>query len=473
MSDPYQPDEERSPEDVVRAMLAKLPSDIILKSTIDGSEIQVQRAILAARSDTFDSMLYGPFAESSKSVIKANYGGEVLDSLVKYICYTGDIPLLSANIGALVTTAGGTNYEELQQRVTEIAALIDASTYYALPGLSKKAIEYAIDEILRPVPTTTVFWLAQCEVHAGLTDSSLEKTALEVICKDPYMLLDEKVKPIVGMLSSSKIETILQDCDRDAISHKSSDGDPTPDSIAFNDSTIFNILRVWASDNADDEGMKNKAKELTGKFVDVKLVDTKSLSSILAESSWMVSEDELSKASDQLARDARVIAFNSNQEKICESPHYLCETRKLFTSDDYYSYRAIYAMYESGNLNLVITAFLQQIRVAGVRGLFKLLNAPWGTVEKLLKEAEVVVLSRLHSDDKRVVAKAEKELKVCLKFWIQMIVEEAPGHVSRHVSLLRYDPDRVARHFLVPVKIVGEVSSELISMLLQETTTRA
>jgi hypothetical protein len=70
-------------------------SDITLKGT-DGSLIKANRAMLAARSPVFDSMLYGDFAEASQSVVGVGYTGDVLKmlSLMDGASYT--LPSLSS-----------------------------------------------------------------------------------------------------------------------------------------------------------------------------------------------------------------------------------------------------------------------------------------------------------------------------------------------------------------------------------------
>ena len=75
-------------------------SDVILicgTSGHFGARINAHRQILAASSEVFKSMLYGPFVEGSKREISIpNIEADVMRMLIRFI-YTGKVELSSPN----------------------------------------------------------------------------------------------------------------------------------------------------------------------------------------------------------------------------------------------------------------------------------------------------------------------------------------------------------------------------------------
>jgi hypothetical protein len=188
-------------------------SDITLKGT-DGSLVRANRAILAARSPVFDSMLYGDFAEAHQSVVDVGYNGETLQDVVDYI-YTDEVPIFDDE---------QTSADDSAQKVL---SLMDGATYFALPELCRRAQAVAIAQTEKKA-SLCVAYFAACETYGALVaDSKVEESVLEKIRSNPKILLEEGVS--LASLSSSRIEKILKDT-----------------KVLADEFTLFQILQAWA-----------------------------------------------------------------------------------------------------------------------------------------------------------------------------------------------------------------------------------
>lgn len=251
--------------------------DLTLKAS-DGTQVGVQRAVLAARCPVFDTMLYGDFAEASKPVIEVDYDGEVLKAIVEYI-YTEESTLIKTLVEVLENGAPPKN-EDL---VAKFSPLLDASNFFALTGLRDKIIVLAASMIDKN-PRYSVPWLAVCDSNAILAGSDIEKLAFEKIRAMPKILVDGES---AGIFTSSRIKRILE-CD----------------SVDAGELLLFKILEVWANASGESSGDRiQEAKALT-KYIRLECIDPDEISSIVAYSG-LVSSDQICEAYKKQALAAK------------------------------------------------------------------------------------------------------------------------------------------------------------------------
>jgi hypothetical protein len=204
-------------DEAIRALLTNEKyADITLKGT-DGSLVRANRAMLAARSPVFDSMLYGDFAEAQQSIVDVGYNGNILEDVVKYI-YTDEVPIDDREQPNIDNTAQDTS------ATRKMLSLMDGATYFALPELCRKAGAVAITQMDKK-PSLCVTYLTACE-HLAATE--VEEFALKKIRANPKILLEEGVS--LASLSSSRIETVLKDKD-----------------VIADEFTLFQILQAWTT----------------------------------------------------------------------------------------------------------------------------------------------------------------------------------------------------------------------------------
>jgi hypothetical protein len=164
-------------DEAIRALLTNEKyADITLKGTY-GSLVRANRAMLAARSPVFDSMLYGDFAEAQQSVVDVGYTEEALKGVVDYI-YTDELPIVDNE---------QPNDDETARK---LLSLMDGATYFALPELCRKAEAVAITQMDKK-PSLCVTYFAACETHGALVATEVEDHALEKIRANPKILLEE------------------------------------------------------------------------------------------------------------------------------------------------------------------------------------------------------------------------------------------------------------------------------------------
>jgi hypothetical protein len=106
-------------------------ADVNLQGT-DGIKVPAHRLILAARSQVFESLLFGNFAEASNSEVRVGYDGRVLQAIVEY-CYTDEVTLLGEQ----------TQNPSLEQMET-ITSLAAAADYFCFPKLCKKVTDFVL-----------------------------------------------------------------------------------------------------------------------------------------------------------------------------------------------------------------------------------------------------------------------------------------------------------------------------------------
>jgi hypothetical protein len=272
-------------DEAIRALLThEKYADITLKGT-DGSLVRANRAMLAARSPVFDSMLYGDFVEAQQSIVNVGYTEETLRDVVNYI-YTDELPIVDREQPNIDNTAQDTS------ATRKMLALMDGATYFALPDLCRKAEAMAITQMDKK-PSLCVTYFAACETHGALVATEVKDHALEKIRANPKILLEEGVS--LASLSSSHFEKVLKD-----------------KNVRADELTLFQILQAWTAANdgqhdkdsavsneTSSQSRKRAASQLT-QHIALELIDPEALSTTV-KASGLVTKDQLLEAYESQA----------------------------------------------------------------------------------------------------------------------------------------------------------------------------
>ena len=294
-------------------------SDMVLKSSVDGTQVHANRCILAARSPVFRSMLFGSFSEASNSVVDVAYSGDVIWAMLNYIyaneieiraSYTEDEEGEDDEVHTYVDNNKLARRQEANRRFVQIlVSLADAANYFALP-LLRRRIERMASALMQNTPSMAAALWAECEMH-GPKSIFMSKLALEVIRSNPEALLKGET---LAMLTSNQLQEILQD-----------------DRLKAYESTRFAILLKWSqsknpnenyaselmSDSSITEGSANSGKCVIGgrkrqaqqmtEHLRLEYIDPIELSTKVA-SSGLVTSEQLSHAYKEQA-----LAAHQNQ----------------------------------------------------------------------------------------------------------------------------------------------------------------
>ncbi|KAL3936202.1 MAG: hypothetical protein SGARI_002659 [Bacillariaceae sp.] len=234
-------------------------SDMILKGN-DGVEVPAARCLLAARSNVFDGMLYGKFAEAKNTTVELPYSGAVLNELVKYI-YTDKID------------ESFCEEAKLQERLAaKLIGLMEAGHFFGLEVLVQKVTAVA-KSLMTFYPKTAIVCLRFCEESSA---TGAENLIMDCLRADPASALLDN--PSIALLSESKIRKFVNDVELDL------------DELSF-----FNIINTWVQFDASDDGgiegtlnagtdnRKHRATELTDCLA-LERIDPEALATTVASS---------------------------------------------------------------------------------------------------------------------------------------------------------------------------------------------
>jgi BTB/POZ domain len=178
--------------------------DLTLRGS-DGTLVRANRCVLASRSSVFLGLLYGPFKESSNSVVDVGYEGKVIQALVKYI-YTNQVPArpTQSNFGDEDNASENAGNLEFMRF---LVALIDASEYFAFSAL-RRMTESSVNEMIMKNDKLAIHGMAVCAPDCDLT-KALRDTALGLVKKTPDILI-HGAKSVVALIPPSYLEEILK-----------------------------------------------------------------------------------------------------------------------------------------------------------------------------------------------------------------------------------------------------------------------
>ena len=164
-------------------------SDVLLESKLDGMRVPAVRALLAARSSVFKSLLFGGYAESTDKVVPMEMPGDIIKMVVQFI-YTDEI--------------------DLENEGVDVIALAVGADYCGLSQLVQLCVN-STNAKIKESPAVACSVLSS--VHGVPTLKPMEDFALLTIRNSPNLaLLGEAYSPSpVCCLSKSSLKLVLCD----------------------------------------------------------------------------------------------------------------------------------------------------------------------------------------------------------------------------------------------------------------------
>ena len=186
-------------------LLACLESDKIKDLELignDGIKVPALRCVLGSASPVLETMLYGKFAESTKSVIHMgeDCSSKALQALVEFCCSD------QLNIGN--KSVSRWKDSTANEMIEDLMAVARLGHTYALPALVEAVLEYLLPR-LQEIPSLA------CLVYEGshpLSTPELYSASLKTIQEQPYLALKQNEGDGCGgivCLSTSKLEEVL------------------------------------------------------------------------------------------------------------------------------------------------------------------------------------------------------------------------------------------------------------------------
>jgi hypothetical protein len=212
----------------------------------DGKTILAHRAILAARSQVFEKLLFGSFTEASNKEIQMGFDGKVLQAIVEY-CYTDEMALMSEQ------TEDPCSLEQIET-ITNLAAAAD---YFCFPKLHKRVTDLFLLRMDKNKESALGFFITTNNIGAT---PCLLRAATDTIQNDFDDCGLKDSKEFLGHLTPVLLEKIV-----------------SSEAILADEVDLFNLVASWADCNCDSRGdesagnaivSREKRKEVASELVD-------------------------------------------------------------------------------------------------------------------------------------------------------------------------------------------------------------
>jgi hypothetical protein len=220
-------------------------SDVNLQGT-DDMTIPAHRAILAARSQVFEKLLFGSFTEASDSEIRMGYDGRILQAIVEY-CYTDEVAMLGEQ------TEDPCSLEQIKT-VTNLAAAAD---YFCFPKLHKRVTDWVLLRMDKNKQLALGFLIT---ANNSRTAPELLHAAMDTIQNNFDDCGIKDSKDFLGYLTPVLLEKIVSN-----------------EAIVADEVELFNLVASWADCNCDSRGdesagntifTREKRKEIASELVE-------------------------------------------------------------------------------------------------------------------------------------------------------------------------------------------------------------
>jgi hypothetical protein len=285
--------DEPSRDGAFRSLLTREDlSDVTLRAS-DGALVIANRCILASRSSVFLGMLYGPFKESSTTVVEVGYEGKVIEAIVNYI-YTDKVPESPVHM-SFGDEDDASEIARNLELMRFLVALIDASEFFALSAL-RRMIETSVKDLMCRYDRFATLFMAVCAPDCDVS-KVLRDTALGMVKKYPRLLIQGN-KSVVAMIHPRYLEDILKQ-----------------ERLPMTEHSCFQLLQAWATaevespDDADSTSITDLTKATTNDWqnnrkrvasemtshIDLAEIDPTKLSTMVT-SSGLVTTDQLFEA---------------------------------------------------------------------------------------------------------------------------------------------------------------------------------
>jgi hypothetical protein len=275
-------------------------ADVNLQGT-DGITLPAHRLILAARSQVFEKLLFGNFAEASNSLVRIGYDGRVLQAIVEY-CYTDKVALLCG------LPPQNLSFKQIEM-ITSLAAAAD---YFCFPKLCKKVTDFVLFRMDKKKQLALGFFIA---ANDGGTAPKILRAAMDTMQNhfEDCQLKDSK--DFLGHLSPVSLEKIVSN---EAI-------------LAAEEIDLFNLVASWVDCNCDSRGdesagnaifTREKRKEVASELVEKHICLEKIMPSHLLEliePSGIVSDERILETykTHSLCMESTVVPPYKKTKRVC------------------------------------------------------------------------------------------------------------------------------------------------------------
>lgn len=234
--------------------------DITLEGN-DGTHVPANRFALAARSDVFQKMLLGDFAEASKKIIPIGFEGKVLNAIVEY--------MLTDTTGMLMDIATKGPDKVCQddiETIQSLVSLIGGAAYFNLPLLCEKAFN-TLFQSLGNLPSLA-FSVLETYTAAGPLAPKIKTMALKRLRTSGAELVKLS---IVRTLSSGALQAIVQEDD-----DRMEEGD------------LFELVWFWSSADVEPTASSDRHRVASEIMQHIRLerIDAQVLVSSVTESGF-------------------------------------------------------------------------------------------------------------------------------------------------------------------------------------------
>ena len=273
-------------------------ADVNLRGT-DGISIPAHRLILAVRSQVFESLLFGNFAEASNSEVRVGFDGRVLQAIVEY-CYTDEVSLLGEQ-------AQNPSLEEIETTIS----LAAAADYFCFPKLHKKVTDFVLLKMEKNKQLALGFLITAD--NSGTTPE-IARAAMDTIQNHFEHCLLQDSKAFLGHLSPGSLEKIVSN-----------------EAIIADEVDLFRLVASWVDCNSDSGGdeaagnaifTREKRKEVASELVAKHICLEKIMPSHLlelVEPSGIVSAERMLETfkAHSLCMESKMALVHKKTKRVC------------------------------------------------------------------------------------------------------------------------------------------------------------
>jgi len=240
-------------------------ADAILESSVDENKrVPVVRALLAARSKVFRSLLYGGYSETKETIIKIDFPEITMKMLVQF-CYTDQVLELE--------------WEDVES----IIKLAAAADYYAMPQLFNLCVNKVLEKIKKD-PANACLALEGSRGIASL--QVIEQDALHKMRTqtEKTLLGDRNGRAAVCDLSATFLEAFLHE-----------------DDIHVNEFLLFRAVECWirGQDSGPNKRLRPEHEKMAG-LIRLKAIPPVTLRDFVLPSG-IFTKDQISEAFQEQA----------------------------------------------------------------------------------------------------------------------------------------------------------------------------
>ena len=232
--------------------------DLTLVGT-DKKRVRVNRSAISSRCLVFEKMLLGAFKEARSSEVPLGYSGAIIQCVVEYL-HKEKFSINSATIN---------------DSISDLLSLLEASIYFDLPPLSRQAFD-RLQETVEKNPCAAIdmleYYLSR---YVSTVPEQVKELALSTLCLIRIQKPNDRL--FVEKLSISTIKEILED-----------------DNSSLSEIELFQLLQQWTSCNNHQRRINDELKQLID-LIGIDKISAFHLKTIV-EKSGFVPKEQFDKA---------------------------------------------------------------------------------------------------------------------------------------------------------------------------------